>query len=149
LKSDLKSAKSFEKMSKRVKTSGSKILMTAGIPMIAFIVGGSLALSNFMQTHYELKDKAKKSTTQRKFDLEEEHSKMMKQLKVENFSLSRIPRPEELDAAAVVRKEARDKKKWAPRVKAAERIEKPKIDTKGEPTEEAIREAQSKRGLLW
>ena len=123
--------------------------MTAGIPMIAFIVGGSLALSNFMQTHYELKDKAKKSTSQRKFDLEEEHSKMMKQLHVEDFSLSRIPRPDELDAAAAVRKEARDKKKWSPRVKAAERVERPKIDTKGEPTEEALQEVQSKKGWLW
>lgn len=118
--------------------------------MIIFIVGGSVALSNFMQTHYDLKDKAKKSTTTRKFDLEEEHAKMMKQLNVNDFSLSRIPRPEEQDAAALARKEAREKKKWSPKVKASERFEKAKIDSKGEPTEEAIEEnLKMKKGWLW
>lgn len=125
-------------------------MMTAGAPMIIFIVGGSVALSNFMQTHYDLKDKAKKSTTTRKFDLEEEHAKMMKQLNVNDFSLSRIPRPEEQDAAALARKEAREKKKWSPKVKASERFEKAKIDSKGEPTEEAIEEnLKMKKGWLW
>ena len=52
-------------------------------------------LSTFMQTHMEMKDRKEKSTTKRTFDIEEEHRKMMKQLDIDNYSLSRIPRPEE------------------------------------------------------
>ena len=52
-------------------------------------------LATFMQTHMEMKDRKEQSTTVRKFDIEEEHRKLMKQLDIDNFSLSRIPRPEE------------------------------------------------------
>lgn len=94
--------------------------MTAGAPMIIFVLGGSFALSTFMQTHYDIKDKTANTQTTRKFDLDEEHAIMMKKLDIKNFSLSRIPRPDELDAAAVARKEAKDKKKWSPKMKYTE-----------------------------
>ena len=40
-------------------------------------------------------DKHTKSTSERKFNLEEENKKLLKQLDIENFSLSRIPRPDD------------------------------------------------------
>ena len=41
-------------------------------------------------------DKREQNTSVRVFSLEEEHKRLMKQLDVDNFSLSRIPRPEEV-----------------------------------------------------
>ena len=114
-----------EEMSNKARRSSSNIMLTAGAPMVIFIVGGSVALGNFMQTHFDLKDKAKNSTTTRKFDLEEEHSRMMKQLNVQDFSLSRIPRPEELEEASRARLELKEKKKWSPKTAATEKAEKP------------------------
>jgi len=75
--------------------SGSSMLAKAGIPLVAMVLGCTFVLSQFMQTHMEIKDKRSKSTSQRKFDLEEEHRLLMKKLDIDNFSLSRIPRPEE------------------------------------------------------
>ena len=83
-------------------------------------------LATFMQTHVEIKDRQSNSVSQRKFDLEgdeclfslpypwlqlkakiceniEERKKMLKKLDIDNYKLSRIPRPGE-DA-----KEAADK----------------------------------------
>ena len=114
-----------EEMSNKARKSSGNIMLTAGAPMVIFIVGGSVALGNFMQTHFDLKDKAKNSTTTRKFDLEEEHSRMMKQLNVQDFSLSRIPRPEELEEASRARMELKEKKKWSPKTAATEKPEKP------------------------
>ena len=105
-------------MSNKARKSSGNIMLTAGAPMVIFIVGGSVALGNFMQTHFDLKDKAKNSTTTRKFDLQEEHSRMMKQLNVQDFSLSRIPRPEELEEASRLRMELKEKKKWSPKTAA-------------------------------
>lgn len=73
---------------------GAGALAKAGVPMIAFMVGGSFLLAHFMQTHMEIKDKRQTSVSKRKFDLEEEHKSLMKKLDIDNFSLSRIPRPE-------------------------------------------------------
>ena len=79
----------------RPKKSGSSHLLTAGIPLISMLLGGLYVLSSFMETHYEVKDKKNKSTSTRKFDLDEEHNRMMKQLNIADYKLSRIPRPEE------------------------------------------------------
>lgn len=79
----------FNKFSKNNK------FLTAGVPFLALVIGSTLFLSNFMETHMSLKDKQNSSKTQRKFDLDEEHAKIMKQLDIENFKLSRIPRPGE------------------------------------------------------
>ncbi len=64
--------------------------------MVAFMIGGSLVLSEFMQTHMELKDKKTSTKSQRKFDLEEERKAMMGKLNLEKgYTLSRIPRQDE------------------------------------------------------
>lgn len=76
---------------------GRRKLVTVGIPMVLFVLGGSYMLSVFLETHMEIKDKQNKSTTVRKFNLEEEHKALMAKLDIENFSLSRIPRPDEVD----------------------------------------------------
>jgi Cytochrome c oxidase assembly protein COX16 len=68
----------------------------AGVPLVAMVLGCTYFLTQFLQTHMEIKDKRSgKSSSQRKFDLDEEHRLLMKKLDIENFSLSRIPRPEE------------------------------------------------------
>lgn len=72
------------------------LFLKAGAPLILLVLSGSLLLSNFLETQVEMRDKNKKSTTQKQFDLEEEHRKLMKNLDIDNFTLSRIPRPEEL-----------------------------------------------------
>jgi len=69
-------------------------VITAGAPLITLLLGGSYVLSSFMETHYEVKDKRNKSISTRKFDLEEEHAKMMKDLNIDDYKLSRIPRGE-------------------------------------------------------
>jgi hypothetical protein len=51
-----------------------------------------------METHYEVKDKRNKSMSTRKFNLDEEHTKMMKSLHIEDYKLSRIPRPDDPEA---------------------------------------------------
>ena len=66
-----------------------------GVPLIVLIVGGSYFLSKFTETHVELKDKQNKSTSVRKFDLEQEHREMMSKLDIDNYVLSRVPRPGE------------------------------------------------------
>ncbi len=49
-----------------------------------------------MRTEYEIKDKKNKSISIKKFDIEEEHRIMMDKLKSSNeYSLSRVPRPDE------------------------------------------------------
>lgn len=73
----------------------SYVLLRVGIPMMVFMVGGSWFLSTFMQTHMEIKDKQNKPTHIRQFNLEEENRKLLKKLDIDNFSLSRIPRPDE------------------------------------------------------
>ncbi len=73
-------------------------LVLVGAPLVIFIVAGTYVLSTFMQTHMEVKDRNNKGTSERTFNLEEEHRKLMQKLDLENFSLSRIPRPEELAA---------------------------------------------------
>ena len=77
-----------------VRSSGYRSLLTAGAPLITLLLGGSYVLSSFMETHYEVKDKRNKSISTRKFDLEEEHAKMMKDLNIDDYKLSRIPRAE-------------------------------------------------------
>ena len=74
---------------------GKGALVKAGLPLIAFMIGGSYFLSIFVGTHVEVRDKNNQSKSIRKFDLEEEHKTLMKKLEIDNYSLSRIPRPDE------------------------------------------------------
>jgi len=97
-------------MSKASKGRQTGVLIKAGIPLVAFMLGGSLALSQFMQTHMDIKDKRTQSVSKRKFDLEEEHKMLMQKLgDLSDFTLSRIPRPpnsEDESAAAPVKAKA-------------------------------------------
>lgn len=69
----------------------------AGLPLLFLVVGGSFFLSQFTATQVEFRDKQARSSSVRQFNLEEEHRKLMKNLDIDNFTLSRIPRPEEQD----------------------------------------------------
>ena len=69
--------------------------LSAGVPMLILLVSGTYFLSVFLDTHMKIKDSKNQSISTRKFNLEEEHKKVMKDLDLENFSLSRIPRPGE------------------------------------------------------
>lgn len=81
-------------LAKRFKVSrGTATFLTSGVPMILLILGGSYCVSLFMDTHYEVKDSQNKSVSIRQFDLEEEHKKMQAKLKIDDYKLSRIPRP--------------------------------------------------------
>mmetsp|Transcript_20438 Transcript_20438/g.18572 ORF Transcript_20438/g.18572 Transcript_20438/m.18572 type:complete len:108 (-) Transcript_20438:51-374(-) len=80
-------------MSKRRSTN---YLIQAGIPLVTFLVGGSYFLSNFVETGLIVNDQTQgKSISTRKFNIEEEHRKIMNNLNIDEFTLSRIPRPEE------------------------------------------------------
>ena len=59
-------------------------------------VAGMYLLSQFLETRNEIEDKRGiKSISTRQFNLDEEHKKMMKELgDIDNFTLSRIPRPD-------------------------------------------------------
>lgn len=71
-------------------------LLNVGVPLILFMFGGTYFLSVFMDTKMEMKDRQMgNSTSIQKFDLEEEHKALMAQLATKDFSLSRIPRPED------------------------------------------------------
>lgn len=74
---------------------GQNYLLKAGLPMILLVVGGSVFLTSFTQTRVEMKDRVMKSSTEKQFDLAEENRKLLKKLDIDNFSLSRIPRPGE------------------------------------------------------
>lgn len=85
-------------MASRIKRgSGTTTLLKAGIPLVSLLLGGSFLLGHFMQTHMDIKDKRASSISKRKFDMDEEHKLLMKKLDLDNFSLSRIPRPEGLE----------------------------------------------------
>jgi hypothetical protein len=78
-----------------LKKKKSNKLLQAGVPLILLVVAGSLFLSNFLTTQVELKDKGNQGKSERKFDLEEEHRKLLKSLDIDNYTLSRIPRPDD------------------------------------------------------
>ena len=87
------------------KKSKFDILKKSGLPLIFFIIGGSYGLSIFMQTHFDYKDKKENNISKRNFDLEQEHKKILEQLNIKDFKLSRIPRPgEEINKNSVTGK---------------------------------------------
>ncbi len=48
-----------------------------------------------MKTHVQVKDQKQKATNTREFEIEEEYSKIMNGLDIDNYKLSAIPRPGE------------------------------------------------------
>jgi hypothetical protein len=75
-----------------------KSLAYVGIPFVLFLVGGLFFLTEFVQTQVEVKDKrvSGSSKSQRLAELEEEHRIMMQKIDLDNYTLSRIPRAEEI-----------------------------------------------------
>ena len=68
--------------------------MSVGIPMLFLCFGGVYMISKFQQTKNEIKDKKEGSISTRKFNLEEEHKMISEKLNIDDYKLSRIPRPE-------------------------------------------------------
>mmetsp|Transcript_6980 Transcript_6980/g.10523 ORF Transcript_6980/g.10523 Transcript_6980/m.10523 type:complete len:81 (+) Transcript_6980:55-297(+) len=76
--------------------SGTNSFFKFGIPLVAFIVGGSFFLGKFVEGQVEKRDKRVRSRTVKQFDLEEEHKRAMAALADnESYEMKRIARPEE------------------------------------------------------
>ncbi|RMX67464.1 hypothetical protein DD238_001297 [Peronospora effusa] len=69
--------------------------ITAGLPLVLFIVGGYVALTQFVGGKYEARDHLVKSQSEHKFNLEEEHKKMTAKLALDDFELKPVPRPKD------------------------------------------------------
>ncbi|CAH0478359.1 unnamed protein product [Peronospora belbahrii] len=69
--------------------------MTAGLPLVLFIVGGYVALTQFVGGKYEARDHLIKSQSEHNFNLEEEHRKMTAKLALNDFELKPVPRPKD------------------------------------------------------
>ncbi|CAK4724688.1 unnamed protein product [Aphanomyces euteiches] len=66
-----------------------------GLPFVIFVVGGFSILNQFLGGKMEKKDVLVKSQSERAFNLDEEHRKMMEKLKTDDFVIKRIPNPGE------------------------------------------------------
>lgn len=81
---------------RRMKPRKSYQMLYIGVPFITFMVGGSYFLSIFMDTHMQVKDKTHGTAiSTRTFNLQKEHDELLKKLSIDDFQLSRIPRPED------------------------------------------------------
>ena len=69
------------------------------MPLLAFMIGTTYAISIMVDTHVEAKDRKDSKVSIRKYTLEEEHRKMMESLDIDSYQLSRIPRPGEAQPA--------------------------------------------------
>ncbi|KAL7680855.1 putative cytochrome c oxidase assembly protein COX16 [Plasmopara halstedii] len=68
---------------------------TAGLPLVLFIVGGYVALTQFVGGKYEARDHMVKSQSEHTFNLEEEHKKMTQKLALDDFELKPVPKPKD------------------------------------------------------
>ncbi|KAF0716251.1 Aste57867_2939 [Aphanomyces stellatus] len=66
-----------------------------GLPFVIFVVGGFTVLNQFMGGKFEKKDAIVKSQSERAFNLEEEHRKIMQKFKTDDFEIKRVPAPGE------------------------------------------------------
>ncbi|CAM9397687.1 unnamed protein product [Phaeothamnion confervicola] len=76
---------------------GGGAFLKAGLPLVAFLVGGSLMLSTFVGGGVEARDRQRqaRSVSARQFDIEEEHKKIMAQMDLGDLKIVRVPRPNE------------------------------------------------------
>ena len=82
--------------------NGFRTFLSVGLPMVGLLGGGVYFLSTFVQTNIDIRDiKHGKTKTHRQLSLEEEYNNIMKNLDIDNFSLSRIPKPDEEQAPKV------------------------------------------------
>eukprot|EP00614_Pseudopedinella_elastica_P033702 CAMPEP_0172625488 /NCGR_PEP_ID=MMETSP1068-20121228/144132_1 /TAXON_ID=35684 /ORGANISM="Pseudopedinella elastica, Strain CCMP716" /LENGTH=75 /DNA_ID=CAMNT_0013434801 /DNA_START=51 /DNA_END=278 /DNA_ORIENTATION=+ len=68
-------------------------LASKGLPLVLFVVGGSYSLSYFVQGHVEAKDVRVKTSSQREFNLEEEHRKAIGKLNIDEYDMVPVPKP--------------------------------------------------------
>ncbi|OWZ22941.1 hypothetical protein PHMEG_0002270 [Phytophthora megakarya] len=68
---------------------------TAGLPLVLFIVGGYVALTQFVGGKFEARDHMVKSQSEHMFNLEEEHKRMSKKLALDEFELKPVPKPKD------------------------------------------------------
>uniref|UniRef100_K3XAV9 Uncharacterized protein n=1 Tax=Globisporangium ultimum (strain ATCC 200006 / CBS 805.95 / DAOM BR144) TaxID=431595 RepID=K3XAV9_GLOUD len=80
---------------KKKKQSKDARFVNVGLPLLLFVVGGYVGLTQFVGGKYEARDHVIKSHTTRAFDLEEEHQKMTKKLILDDFELKPVPKPSE------------------------------------------------------
>ncbi|CAK4068391.1 unnamed protein product [Aphanomyces euteiches] len=73
----------------------SNTFVKVGLPFVIFVVGGFSILNQFLGGKMEKKDVLVKSQSERAFNLDEEHRKMMEKLKTDDFVIKRIPNPGE------------------------------------------------------
>jgi hypothetical protein len=92
------------------KLKGVQLAIKAGLPLVVLLCGGSYSLSQFTQTQFEIKDKKQKRMSQKTFDIQEEHRRIQKSLNIDDYSLSRIPRPDEPESLEKARKNKKMKR---------------------------------------
>ena len=77
------------------RNKGFQTTLSTGVPFFCFVVGSFYLLSRFLESNVAVRDTRKNYKSKKQFDIEEEHRKMMSNLNLDDFSLSRIPRPDE------------------------------------------------------
>ena len=67
-----------------------------GLPLLGFMVFGTLGLSQFMRGKMETQDKMYQNKSQREYDVETEYKSMMRKLapQMENYENKPVPRPD-------------------------------------------------------
>ncbi|GAB9469492.1 hypothetical protein Gpo141_00006770 [Globisporangium polare] len=80
---------------KKKKQSTDQRFATVGLPLLLFVAGGYMALTQFVGGKFEARDHIIKSHTTREFDLEEEHKNMTKKLVLDDFEIKPVPKPGE------------------------------------------------------
>ncbi|KAH7474292.1 hypothetical protein PRIC1_013579 [Phytophthora ramorum] len=68
---------------------------TSGLPLVLFIVGGYVALTQFVEGKFEARDHLVKSQSEHMFNLEEEHKRMTKKLTLDEFEIKPVPKPKD------------------------------------------------------
>ncbi|RHY54522.1 hypothetical protein DYB37_010142 [Aphanomyces astaci] len=73
----------------------SNLFVKVGMPFVLFVVGGFTVLNQFLDGKMEKKDVMVKSQSERAFNLDEEHRKIMQKLNTTDLVIKRIPAPGE------------------------------------------------------
>lgn len=97
------SDESREKVRKSLKNRSGKYFFNVGVPMLLFLLAGMYFLTEFLSTNVEMNDKRVKSSTEKQFSIEEEYNAMMKNLNINDYSLSKIPDPDDVENTKVKR----------------------------------------------
>ncbi|GMH32179.1 hypothetical protein BSKO_00013 [Bryopsis sp. KO-2023] len=82
---------------------GVNSFLRAGIPFVSLLVCGWLGLGKLMQDRYDIQDAKQKVLDERapvskirarKFNMEEEHARLMKHVDLHSYKNKRVPRPD-------------------------------------------------------